>query len=225
MSIKITQAAIEAGAKNDEQIMEAWGIIANAGGGDWSTQSAEWREAAARFRDKWVFDKSQSPPATATHVAIDDAEVERVAMVLSEHAPHAPFWNDASDVQKQQYRKQARAAIRAMQGQRWGVWASNKKTGRQLFVSIGMDGDEFTTDKAFCERACASFNNNNLEKDYTYEVRPYDAEGAKTPEQVAENILAPFAQSESVELVRGSANHGHLTKQIAAAIRAAKGGK
>jgi len=31
----------------------AWGIIANVSGGDWSKQSAEWREAAERWRDKY----------------------------------------------------------------------------------------------------------------------------------------------------------------------------
>lgn len=29
----------------------AWGLIANAGGGDWMTQTAEWREAAGRWRE------------------------------------------------------------------------------------------------------------------------------------------------------------------------------
>jgi hypothetical protein len=29
----------------------AWGIIANAGGGDWSKETPEWQEAAAKWRD------------------------------------------------------------------------------------------------------------------------------------------------------------------------------
>jgi hypothetical protein len=33
------------------QLDAAWGIIANAGGGDWKTQTQEWREAAERWRD------------------------------------------------------------------------------------------------------------------------------------------------------------------------------
>lgn len=32
---------------------EAWGIIANAFGGDWEKASAPWREAAGQWRDKW----------------------------------------------------------------------------------------------------------------------------------------------------------------------------
>lgn len=31
----------------------AWGIIANAGGGDWSKESEDWQAAAAKFRDQY----------------------------------------------------------------------------------------------------------------------------------------------------------------------------
>lgn len=31
----------------------AWGIIANAGGGNWELESPEWREAASRWRDAY----------------------------------------------------------------------------------------------------------------------------------------------------------------------------
>lgn len=37
----------------------AWGVIANAGGGDWTRESPEWREAAARWRDAY-FDAIQA---------------------------------------------------------------------------------------------------------------------------------------------------------------------
>ncbi len=30
----------------------AWALIANAGGGDWETQTPEWRAAAERWRDE-----------------------------------------------------------------------------------------------------------------------------------------------------------------------------
>ena len=29
----------------------AWGVIANAGGGDWDKESKEWQNAAVRWRD------------------------------------------------------------------------------------------------------------------------------------------------------------------------------
>jgi hypothetical protein len=35
----------------DDLLMAAWGLIANAGGGDWSNETDEWRAAAARWRD------------------------------------------------------------------------------------------------------------------------------------------------------------------------------
>ncbi len=38
----------------------AWGIIANAGGSDWTRESEEWREAAARWRDEY-FKKEPKP--------------------------------------------------------------------------------------------------------------------------------------------------------------------
>ncbi len=37
----------------DDLLEAAWGIIANAGGGDWTTQTPEWQEAAARWRDAY----------------------------------------------------------------------------------------------------------------------------------------------------------------------------
>jgi hypothetical protein len=32
----------------------AWGVIANVDGGSWDTQSADWREAAERWRDQYT---------------------------------------------------------------------------------------------------------------------------------------------------------------------------
>jgi hypothetical protein len=31
----------------------AWGIIANAGGGDWTRETPDWQDAAARWRDRY----------------------------------------------------------------------------------------------------------------------------------------------------------------------------
>jgi hypothetical protein len=35
-----------------EALEVAWGVIANAGGGDWTKESKDWQEAAARWRDE-----------------------------------------------------------------------------------------------------------------------------------------------------------------------------
>ena len=36
-----------------EMIEAAWGVIANAGGGDWTKETPEWQEAAADFRERY----------------------------------------------------------------------------------------------------------------------------------------------------------------------------
>lgn len=51
---RLTETPLATGAaagESDDTIMDAWGIIANAGGGDWTTQTPEWQAAAARWRD------------------------------------------------------------------------------------------------------------------------------------------------------------------------------
>lgn len=37
----------------EDELEAAWGLIANAGGGDWQKESLEWREAAIRWRDRY----------------------------------------------------------------------------------------------------------------------------------------------------------------------------
>lgn len=50
------QNAAAAHDEREKQMLDAlemaWGVIANAGGGDWETQSVEWQEVAARWRDE-----------------------------------------------------------------------------------------------------------------------------------------------------------------------------
>lgn len=41
----------------------AWGIIANAGGGDWTKESQEWQEAAKKWRDDYHEYLSSKPEA------------------------------------------------------------------------------------------------------------------------------------------------------------------
>jgi hypothetical protein len=36
-----------------DMLEAAWGIIANAGGGDWKKETGVWQEAAARWREHW----------------------------------------------------------------------------------------------------------------------------------------------------------------------------
>lgn len=46
------------GDKAPDQLMAdaaemLWAVLANVGGGDWSKQTPEWRESAARWRDNY----------------------------------------------------------------------------------------------------------------------------------------------------------------------------
>ena len=49
----------------EDLLMTAWGIIANAGGGDWDTQTPEWKAAAERWRDRW---HATLPAANLSHL-------------------------------------------------------------------------------------------------------------------------------------------------------------
>jgi len=40
-------------SKKDELLEWAWGIIANAHGGDWEKASEDWRGAAEKWRDEY----------------------------------------------------------------------------------------------------------------------------------------------------------------------------
>lgn len=51
-------------ARLRDQCESAWGLIANAGGGDWATQSAEWVQAARRWRDAYHAILATQPAGT-----------------------------------------------------------------------------------------------------------------------------------------------------------------
>jgi hypothetical protein len=45
--------AVDARADALDVLEAAWGIIANAGGGDWTKETQMWQDAAARWRDRY----------------------------------------------------------------------------------------------------------------------------------------------------------------------------
>lgn len=47
----VTNVTMTNAEHSDVLLYEAWCVIANAG---WDDQSDEWREAAMRWRDKWM---------------------------------------------------------------------------------------------------------------------------------------------------------------------------
>ena len=56
----------------------AWGIIANAGGGDWTTQTDDWQKAAAKWRDQY-HDYLRIFTGQETDEAAEIADMERLA--------------------------------------------------------------------------------------------------------------------------------------------------
>jgi hypothetical protein len=58
----LVATAAERDAAN-ERLDLAWGLIANASGGDWSKESPEWQAAAAHWRDGYHTPKMHDAPA------------------------------------------------------------------------------------------------------------------------------------------------------------------
>lgn len=71
-AMKITDEMV---AELNELLELAWGIIANANGGDWSRATHEWQGAAVRWRDRyhaWI--------GVGAMRGLDSDTVERPAM-------------------------------------------------------------------------------------------------------------------------------------------------
>lgn len=46
--------ATAAPPSHNDSLMDAWGVIANAGGGDWTKETPDWQTAAAHWRDTYL---------------------------------------------------------------------------------------------------------------------------------------------------------------------------
>lgn len=46
-----------------DALEDAWGVIANAHGGEWGLAEPDWVQAAVRFREKWnaILDQRRQP--------------------------------------------------------------------------------------------------------------------------------------------------------------------
>ena len=60
----------------EDLLSTAWGIIANAHGGDWVLANAEWRGAAARWRDRYFATLPGSPEDAAETSPLAPSPVE-----------------------------------------------------------------------------------------------------------------------------------------------------
>jgi len=58
----------------DDLLELAWGIIANANGGDWDKATPEWHDAAERWRDRYfaILPTCSSGPCPETPELIND---------------------------------------------------------------------------------------------------------------------------------------------------------
>ena len=45
-----------------DEMLVAWGLIANAGGGNWKLESPEWVAAAEKWRDRYTTPSMHNPP-------------------------------------------------------------------------------------------------------------------------------------------------------------------
>jgi hypothetical protein len=70
----------------------AWGVIANAGGGNWDNETTEWQEAAARWRDRWFahLDDRVGPSRSPTTHRGDEVtdRISTVAVALHDAVCH-----------------------------------------------------------------------------------------------------------------------------------------
>jgi len=55
--VELQAQKLEAARQEREKLADllefGWGVIANAGGGNWTLETPEWQEAAARWRENW----------------------------------------------------------------------------------------------------------------------------------------------------------------------------
>jgi len=91
----MTEPAIEQPTLSREVLHEAWTLIANVSGGDWTQQSEEWQEAAARWRDRFhdVLDRERNAnpsrydalrrDLTAAHEEVARLRAEIAAEILA----------------------------------------------------------------------------------------------------------------------------------------------
>lgn len=73
----------------------AWGIIANAGGGDWETQTEDWREAAGKWRE-----------------AYHDYLTDEIRIELAEPVPPVP---EGEERESERLRTQMRYALDSLE--------------------------------------------------------------------------------------------------------------
>jgi hypothetical protein len=202
VNIKITQAAIEAGAARYRKIK-----YPKDGYTDFGVVKEIFEAMLPHLQPTF-------PPAPATDIAIEDADVERVAKVMWDSQDRFHTWVSIDESIRKSYRNEARAAIRDIRGggERWAVYC--KEDGGLICSWNGFPLGP-TTDKAYLLKV---FEETKIGDRYW--VRPYIPVRAKTSEDIANSILTAFDHYDK------ASDWKSLRDRIAAAIRdASKGGK
>ena len=143
-------------------------------------------------------------------------DVERVARAMFDRAAWKCGWKVGWDGQTEEtrdsYRDAATAAIRATNGQLWGIWNDTHK--------CWYSGNFNSSDKNAVEMLCASIRLNGHTgprgQAVVFEVRPYTAPREESAEEIAANIARVVAS------VVSNRTLVDITESIAQAIREAE---
>lgn len=189
--MNISKQAIEAGARaiartysGHEQDYARW----------INHSSACLTAAIPHLRGEGKAEASTPTSKESLQVEPNPDDVERVAMAMFEQHGRKCSWKVGWDGQeegtKDAYREQATAAIRAMNGQLWGVWAGGSGW---LTVPQKPNKDFVTHDQD--NAALIVLLAKQLNPGYGYEVRPYTAPREESAEEIAKRELQDIADN------------------------------
>ena len=92
---------------DDDMLTAAWGLIANASGGDWPKESPDWQAAAAKWRDAYV--RAAAPAPTEPSEAAIAAALN--VMPHRRMVPFEPYgFGGAPELHPEEVRTALRAA-------------------------------------------------------------------------------------------------------------------
>lgn len=102
-------------------------------------------------------------------------------------------WTQMHEAGKKMWRAVATAAIRAMKGQLFGVWAKQRDGRREEWVTLSHGIYNYTTDEKLLKHVVSYLSDGNDQ--WTYEVRPYTAPREESAEEIAVRELQDIADN------------------------------
>ncbi len=140
--------------------------------------------------------EASTPPTVKECLTVEPNpdDVERVARAIDRAAWKCGWkvgWDGQTEEARDSYRDAATAAIRAMNGQLWGVWNDTHK--------CWYSGNFNSSDKNAVEMLCASIRLNGHTgprgQAVVFEVRPYTAPRDESAEEIAKRELQDIADN------------------------------